>query len=229
MIEISCTVPDGSKGPWSIDTFTVSELDSFRSSFYYITKAHPLISDPGLMEVPPGVYRRLRHAERGVVMSTTPMEVKTNMEFLEQAHGDILINGLGLGMVLETILKKPGVSSVTVIEADEDVLALVGPHFTSKVWVPALTLVHESAFDYEPKKVYDCVWHDIWDDWAPDNMVEMARLAYQYRNHAKWQGFWTYKEMKHMLKEPYRSMSLQEFHNVIQSKKEPLHDDLPTR
>ncbi len=44
----------------------------------------------------PGKYRRLSNNGE-VVMSNTPMEINTCMEFIERATGRVLINGLGLG------------------------------------------------------------------------------------------------------------------------------------
>lgn len=64
--------------------------------------------------IPAGVYRRLS-CDNEVVMSNTPMEIRTCEAFIERATGRILINGLGLGMVLHAILQKPDVTHVTVI------------------------------------------------------------------------------------------------------------------
>jgi hypothetical protein len=93
MVEhIHVTVPDGICGDWRVESFTVSEEDAQRTAFRAAHKG----SDE---YVPPGTYKRLMRGDT-VVMSNTPMEVRTNREFIRRAKGNVLINGLGLGMVL---------------------------------------------------------------------------------------------------------------------------------
>lgn len=63
----------------------------------------------------PGKYVRL--SRRGsVVMSDTMMEKRTNREFCDEAHGDVLVGGLGIGMILMAIQDNPAVNSITVLE-----------------------------------------------------------------------------------------------------------------
>lgn len=46
-----------------------------------------------------GKYVRLLHKNE-VVMSDTNMEKRTNSKFVINAHGNVLIGGLGIGMIL---------------------------------------------------------------------------------------------------------------------------------
>ncbi|MDR8350775.1 hypothetical protein FPK35_22890, partial [Acinetobacter baumannii] len=78
--------------------------------------------------IPAGEYRRLSY-NSDVVMSNTPMEIRTCMDFIERATGHVLINGLGLGMVLNAVLMKADVTHVTVIEKEQDVINLVAASF----------------------------------------------------------------------------------------------------
>jgi len=52
--------------------------------------------------IPCGKYIRLRHGIE-VVMSDTDMEKRTNARFVANAHGNVLIGGLGIGMILLAI------------------------------------------------------------------------------------------------------------------------------
>lgn len=61
-----CSVPCGSRGPWTIDEF---EIKPGTVDFFTITY-HPE------MYCPPGKYKRLLHKDRGVVMSNTRDEVR---------------------------------------------------------------------------------------------------------------------------------------------------------
>lgn len=179
-MKIDVSVPDGSMGRWKVETFTVTKEDE---RFSRIRAMH----DP-LGVVRAGTYKRLMRGET-VVMSNTQMEVRTHSYFIHRARGAVLINGLGLGMALGAILRKPDVLSVTVVEKDADVIALVGQTFSDDARV---TIVHADALTWRPPKGarYDAVWHDIWDDICADNLPMMKSLCRRYGRRAEWQGCW---------------------------------------
>jgi hypothetical protein len=175
-------IPVGAFGPWSVERFTIEP------------------SSPGLLylslrgrSLPPGQYTRLVHEQRGCVMSDTPAEMTDHQHFIDLAKGNVLINGLGIGMALNAILKNGNnasmVEKVTVVEIDRNVIDLVAPHYLTDHRVE---IVHASAFDYNPPKGirYDAVWHDIWDSICSDNLDEMATLHRKYGRRADWQGSW---------------------------------------
>jgi hypothetical protein len=172
------SVPCGEKGPWKISNFTISK--------------EPTLENLRLMRdgrgIAPGTYTRLTHARRGVVMSDTTAEKLDHYSFVRAARGHCLINGLGIGMCLNAILLKPEVNFVTVVEADQDVIDLVWPHYSQD----RCEIVCASAFDYAPPKGirYGAVWHDIWDAICEDNLPEMHRLHRKYGRKADWQGSW---------------------------------------
>lgn len=184
MIE-DVTLPEGSAGPWKIERFTVSKEDAMWSSFRSSSR-----------RIPPGTYTRLTHQHRGVVMSDTPAERRDHIFFVQQARGHVLINGLGLGMCLAAVLRKPEVERVTVIEIDADIIALVGPHFTGD---PRVQIVHADAMEWHPPAGvrYGAVWHDIWDAICSDNLPEMARLHRRYGRKADWQDSWGKELCRH--------------------------------
>jgi hypothetical protein len=195
--QLAVTTPDGRSGPWSISTFTLSAEDARRYNFTALQKGR------GYLHIEPGTYRRLTHDERGVVMSNTPMEIRTNMEFIERATGNVLINGLGLGMVLEAVLRKPDVKHVVVVEMDSDVIALTAPHFQADQDSGRLRIVCQDCYTYipNPDSKFDAVWHDVWDNISDGNLPYMDALAKKYANVAKWQGFWAIKECEEMKRE----------------------------
>jgi hypothetical protein len=122
-------------------------------------------------------------------MSDTPAEMRDHREAARRAHGSCLINGLGLGMILAAVLRKPDVTDVTVVEFDADVIALVGPTYDAD---PRLTIVNADAFTYQPPpgRRYAMAWHDIWSGIAATNLVSMAVLMRKYEPIADWQGCW---------------------------------------
>jgi hypothetical protein len=193
----TCTVPDGERGDWKISTFEITE-DGAR---FHNLRA--MINRSRYQMVFPGTYRRLSHRNRGVIMSNTTMEIDTNREAYYASHGRVIINGLGLGMLLEGILAKtdsngdPSVSFVRVIEIDADVIALVGPHFAHD---PRVEIVHSDALTYKPPKgepPFDYAWHDIWDTICGDNLPSMAALGRKWsKKRAHSQGWWVRDECR---------------------------------
>ena len=180
------TVPDGKKGLWRIDTFTLTEGDVLMANLRARRDGnHELVCNPG-------TYRRLVNKVRGCIMSNTPMEIRTAVEAYHHATGRVLINGLGLGMVLEGVLSKPDVTYVRVIEIDQDVIDLVGPHFAND---PRVEIIRADAYLYKPAKgeQFDYVWHDIWDDISPDNLPLMAKLLRKYARRTPLQACWSRK------------------------------------
>jgi hypothetical protein len=178
------TVPDGSKGPWRVISFTITEEET--RSLWNIRNA---LRNPAMI-VRAGTFKRLTHDRRGVIMSNTRMEVNTAYEAFHDATGRVLINGLGLGMVLEGILSKPEVEYVRVVELDQDVIDLVGPHFKNDKRVE---IICADAYTYRPAKgeKFDYVWHDIWDDINEENLPLMAKLTRGYSRFAVKQGVWS--------------------------------------
>lgn len=182
MLEIEISVPNGKSGDWEIDTFSVSPEDSAKSRM--MASIHGSLRE----WVKPGEYRRLRFNGR-VIMSTTPAEIAEHSEFIRVARGRVLIAGLGIGMCLSAILKKPEVTEVVVIEKAEDVIRLVGPTFAGD---PRVRIIHADIFTWPPPKGvrYDCAWFDIWESISSDNVPEMATLHRRYGRRAVWKGSW---------------------------------------
>lgn len=109
----------------------------------------------------PGTYIRLVH-DGECVMSDTEMEKRTNLKFCSKAHGDIIIGGLGIGMIIMAIQDKPEVRSITVIEKNQEVIDLV----TSQIELnDKVKIVHADVFDWYPEKgvKYDMSYMDIWN------------------------------------------------------------------
>lgn len=188
MNRIVSKVPDGVKGDWRIETFSVSEAD---------IKLHNLRAaihgTHDYME--PGTYKRLMRGNT-LVMSDTVYELQLHREFIWEAKGEVLINGLGLGVVLQAVLEKPQVKHVTVIELSKEVISLVGGTFAID---PRVTIIWADALTWKaPKGVrYDAVWSDIWDNICADNVDDMAKLNRKYGRRSSWKGCWGEWECKY--------------------------------
>lgn len=126
--------------------------------------------------------------DRTLFMTDAYFERRTNRAVMERARGDVLVAGLGIGLILDPILKKA--KSVTVVEKNADVIALVGRHF------PTVNHVHADIFDWNPPKGarWDVIYFDIWPDICEDDLEEAERLEEKFRKHLHkggWMRSWT--------------------------------------
>jgi len=188
MVEI---IPEGKKGDAEVIHF---EITQEQADFARLRAA---IGHPREF-VTPGRYAQLRVGGR-LVMSDTVHEQRTNREFIFKARGNVLVGGLGLGMVLVPLLKREKVTGVTVIEKSEDAIALVAPHFDS----PKLQIIHGDVFEWKPPRGtrYDTIYFDIWSNICMDNLPEMQKLRARFRNYrnpGSWLSSWEYDSLKEM-------------------------------
>lgn len=122
-------------------------------------------------------YTRLL-IDGAVWMTDTEFECWTNAEVIK-ATGDILIAGLGLGLVLRPLLKSRAVKSVTVLENSADVIAAIEPIYKHK----KLTVILADARTWiPPKRAFDFIYFDIWKD-VPNsnNKADIQALKKRYR------------------------------------------------
>jgi hypothetical protein len=173
--------------------------------------------DP-LASTPDGTYCKLgvRDSEKEgwtLMMTDTYMERVTQIEFFANAHGDVLIAGLGIGMILPPLCADPNVRSITVVELNEDVIRLVEAPI--RRWVQKhhgldaarkLAVVQADIYKYVPPKgsKYDCIYFDIWPQRSADNLPEMARLHQRFgrykRSRQCWMGSWYRTELQQKLR-----------------------------
>ena len=130
--------------------------------------------------------------KREIVMSDSIMEKRTNLDFISKANGDVLIGGLGLGMIVLAIQDNPNIKSIIVVELDETLkdLVMIGlkDKFNHKV-----EIVISDINDFIPPIKYDTIYCDIWNDISGDNWEEMKRLSGKYQlvlNQDGWINHW---------------------------------------
>lgn len=160
----------------------------------------------------PGRYASL-HVNGVTVMSDTDMELRTNLGAVMDARGDVLIGGLGLGMITLPIVFKPEVKSVTVVEINEDVLGLVWPGLDRKIslamsaqtgryYRAKLNIIAGDINKWRPEKKgrqFDYIYFDIWSDMCVDHVEEMKELHLAFRHYLRPGGkvsSWQYEHLR---------------------------------
>lgn len=183
---VRAEIPEGRSGAWTVAHFEH-------------TGPRPAREDdprPEWARCPPGRYTRLT-VGKTVMMTDTREEWTTQLHAIARAcaaGGDVLISGLGLGVVVDSMLATPDskVEHITVIERASDVIALVAPHVTAR-WPERVTVVEADTFEWTPPRGarYSVGWHDIWPNpYDPRIRAEMDRLEDRYRHVCDWQASW---------------------------------------
>lgn len=116
-------------------------------------------------------------------MTDAEFERKTNSDFMSKAQGDVLIAGLGIGLILDPLFEH--CSSVTVIEKNADVIALVAKHYQKA------TVIHADIFDWTPPAgtKYQTIYFDIWPDFGEDQIDEGKTLEKKFRKYLNKGGY----------------------------------------
>lgn len=93
-------------------------------------------------------------------MSDNPFEVESLMGAVEVARGDVLTGGLGLGL-LPTLIKDK-VTSIDIVELNQEVIDLV----FRQVATAKMKIIRDDIFHYlkSTDKRYDFICIDVWQD-----------------------------------------------------------------
>lgn len=166
----------------------------------------------------PGKYLVLNRkgGDAACVMSDTPMEKYTNQAFIDNAYGDILIVGLGIGMLLPPLIDKTMdcydddfnmipercIKSVTIVEKDKELIDIMKPLIEEYVFdecgFDKFEIINDDAYTYAKNhtdKHYDWVYIDIWDDYIgyEQYLRDYEELLEPYRKIADHVDAWGYQ------------------------------------
>ena len=166
-------------GNWKIEKFSISKE---QADFYN------LISKDHRYDVVPGNYKRLLCGNE-VIMSNTNLERNTHKEAIEKAKGVVLVAGLGLGMYIYNILKKPEVETILVVEKSKEVISMVSDYFR---YEGKVIIVNKDIFDFDfhKKHKFDFAFFDIWSNICEDNKKDFKVLRRKFKN-IKEKIFWS--------------------------------------
>ncbi len=119
-------------------------------------------------------YHWLVEKDRGVWTSDLPIEQFQQFRDVQGLRGNVLVGGLGIGMIAEYLAKKKSVKSVTVVELSKDVVDLVSPHLSSKV-----NVVNQDLFEYLRIAKTDGIRfdHAFYDIWRSDGEFTFFRTV----------------------------------------------------
>lgn len=107
------------------------------------------------------------------VMNNTDSEKEKSLEAVHKARGDVLIAGLGLGLIVLPIMNKKYVISVDVVEKYQEVIDLIKPQLplNSKV-----NIIHQDIINFIPTRKYDLIYFDTIPEVQHSEEEKKARM-----------------------------------------------------
>lgn len=97
-----------------------------------------------------------------------PIERRIQKKLAEQAYGNVLIVGYGLGLIQEYLTKNPKVKSILTIKKFEDTIKL-SKKIYGRIYGPVQI---KDFYKYQTSKKFDCIIGDIWPDILPEYLKE---------------------------------------------------------
>lgn len=109
-------------------------------------------------------------------MSITPMEAFTQRYGLSRARGHVVIAGLGMGWLLEHVIRRKQVSRVTLVEVSQELIDWVLPRLD--LGDIALDVICGDAYTELTKIVADVALVDIWMTYGGNKFPACPYIPY---------------------------------------------------
>ncbi len=188
------------KGNWQLKISEYKPYELFVSDNFFI-KDEEVLPHIGYFNKPfkyQSVYQNNR-----LWMSITPNEINTMEKDINDAKGNILVVGLGLGYFQYMTSLKSDVLSIDVVEVDKDIIKLfknqILPQFDNKYKV---NIINDDVYNYfnnNDLSKYDYIYIDIWHD-VSDGLTHYLKLK---KFEEKYQNtifrYWIYDSIKYYL------------------------------
>lgn len=182
------------KGKWKLEEKSYKPFELF---VYDEVRPSPIA--PFLTYSPVGYfssrfpYPALVEKDR-TYMSLIPHEIETMKEAIGRAKGSVATYGLGMGYFAYMASRKEDVSSVTVLERDQDVIDIFVSFFLPLFPHPEkIHIVKADALSYVPKAPFDYLFVDLYHDAVDGLPMYLALQAKQ--GLAKEIDFWIEKAL----------------------------------
>jgi hypothetical protein len=117
------------------------------------------------------------------IMDTGIFERMTNQRFVNEAFGDVLTFGLGLGFVLLPLLSDPSVKSITVVDNNQDIINKVSGYLKGLDGFKKINIVKGDAYNYYKElgsKKFDYIYFDHFFKFDQTIVRNMNRLKPKY-------------------------------------------------
>ena len=145
-------IPNGESGDYKVEQCTTTTGEP--SWLNYVNYRNIVAGDYTVL------YRKYGTSWLNI-MQDTEQEYGEHDWLMTRMSGDILIAGLGIGMIHIPLLDSDDVTSVTVVEREQDVIDLVWEDCAKD---DRFTIVHADIHTWEPPagSSWDVGWFDTW-------------------------------------------------------------------
>lgn len=149
-------------------------------------------------------FTLLTNSSGEVIMSNGKVELLSNYEFIQNAEGDIIVFGLGLGLIIFPLLSCNLVKSITIVEKNDKIINYVGSVVKKMDLENKVSLIHSDAHSFvsSEKNSFDYIYFDIWNSLNENSFEEMEQIQknFQYlkRNEKSRMRSWGY-ELKDLI------------------------------
>ena len=180
MSRITVDIPEGVSGDYTVAHYTKDTLDNFWQ--HYLTMKNENYDNYTVL---------LKEGCPMPIMQDSEAEYNEHQWLWDNAEGDILIGGLGLGLIHQPLIDNPDVTSVTVVELEQDVIDLVWDDCAKDI---TFTLVTSDFETWNPPN--GSFWDVIWcDTWLIDNSLSLSEyktaMTTKYASYCNKISFWS--------------------------------------
>lgn len=142
-------------------------------------------------------YNYLTLSSNGNIwMLISPHEINTMQKAIDNAFGNVLCLGLGLGYFAYMVAIKDTVKSITIIEKDPEIIELFKKHILPYFPNIEINIICDDAISYLDRQLnYDYCFADLWYD-VLDGMPLYNTLLKKEKNNPKMKyDYWIEKSM----------------------------------
>jgi hypothetical protein len=143
-------IPDGESGDYKVERCTATTGEP--SWLNYVNYRNIAEGDYTVL------YRKFGESWLNI-MQDTEQEYVEHQWLMPRMSGDILIAGLGLGVIHIPLLESDDVTSVTIVESEQDVIDLVWDNCAKD---DRFTIIHADIHTWTPDRTWDVGWFDTW-------------------------------------------------------------------
>ena len=163
-------------------------LDVQAMSIDAVVFAHPIHS----IQLREGI--RDKSDAESIWMSDTPKEYYMTWELVARARGNVLVGGLGLGLLVHLLRNRRDIGNITVVEKSPEVVQMVSKYMPKDVTVIQDDFVYQVQKLSEQGAKFDTVIADMWKTGAEEEFIDDCHMVIDdcYPNALKL--FWALQE-----------------------------------
>lgn len=186
-------IPNIQFGKWKLCHYEYKPMETFTTSTMYKDDKDMCVGSYGIAKETISYPALVNIEHNDTWMSISPSEMETMQEHIDDAFGNVLVLGCGLGYYEYMVHLKDNVESVTIIESDETVINLFNKYILPQFdYKEKVKVIHSDAYAYLDTingDEYDYCFADIWLS-PMDGLIHYMKLKpYEEKMQMKF-GYW---------------------------------------